>query len=306
MDLVPRGLNHTGRKSPFLLCNGDAEIFSRFEFPKPVHAGVVGAGQVIPSTVDIELPGYSSDLADVLEPMLLDFDLDILDDIFNPDQPMDDAIDWTADLPTLSPGQDSFGVLRNEAKLSDLASHILESASNAGLPDPDRFKVLNTLKHLLAPAQAHRALSRYFESWHRICRIIHRPTFTADTAPDVVLVAVLILGAMYLSNEEDREKTLSVIDFVEDYIFSQEPSPLDASAQTDTDGDDNPSFHFLQAAFLIVVTQYWTGSDCSRRRVSKGRFDRVIEVRSSFSTVLCDIRMLIDDCRLLDSWDPSK
>jgi hypothetical protein len=285
LDLVPRGLNQTDRTSPFLLCNGDAEIFSRFEFPKPVHVDGEDAGQAVPSTADVDLPGYSSDLADVLEPMLLDFDLDILDDIFNPDQPMDDAIDWTADLPTLSPEQDSFGVLRNEAKLSNLASHILESASNAGMPDPDRFKVLNTLEHLLAPAQAHQALSRYFESWHRICRIIHRPTFTADTAPDVVLVAVLILGAMYLSNEEDREKTLSVIDFVEDYIFSQEPSPLDAFAQTDTDGDDNPRFHFLQAAFLIVVTQYWTGSDCSRRRVSKGRFDRVIEVRSCFSTV---------------------
>ena len=306
MDLTPRGLNQTGCTSPFLLCNGDAEIFSRFEFPKPVHVGGEVVGQVVPSNVDNELPGYSSDLADVLEPMLLDFDLDVLDAIFNPDQPMDDAIDWTADFSTLSPEQDSFGVLRNEAKLSGLASHILESALNGGKPDPDRFKVLNTLKHLLAPAQAHRALSRYFESWHRICRIIHRPTFTADTAPDVVLIAVLMLGAMYLSNEKDREKTLSVIDFVEDYIFSQEPSPLDAVAQTDTDVDDNPRFHFLQAAFLIVVTQYWTGSDCSRRRVSKVRFDRVIEVRSSLSTVFCHILMLIIDCRLLGSWDPSE
>lgn len=306
MDLVPRGSNQTGRTSPFLLCNGDAEIFSRFEFPKPVHVGGEGAGQVVPSTADVELPGYSSDLADVLEPMLLDFDLDILDDIFNLDQPMDDAIDWTADLPTLSPEQDSFGVLRNEAKFSGLANRISELATDAGKPGPDRFKVLTILNHLLAPAQAHRALSRYFESWHRICRIIHRPTFTADTAPDVVLIAVLVLGAMYSSNEEDREKTLSVIDFVEDYIFSQEPSPLDAVAQTDTNFDDNPRFHFLQAAFLIVVTQYWTGSDCSRRRVSKVRFHRVIEVGSYLSTLFCNLPMLTDDRRLLDSWDLSE
>lgn len=305
VDRIRGGLDQRGCASPFLLCNGDAEIFSRFEFPKPVHVGGEGAGQVFPSTVDIELPGYPSDLASVLEPMLLDCDLDILHDFFNPDQPMDDAIDWTADLPTLSLEQDSFGVLRNEVKLSGLASDILESASNAGKPDSDRSKALIALKHLLSPAQAHRALSRYFESWHRICGIIHRPTFTVDTTPDVVLAAVLVLGSMYLSNEEDREKTLSIIDFVEDFIFSQEPSLLNAVAQTDTDVDDDPRFHFLQAAFLIVVTQYWTGSDCSRRRVSKVRFDRVLEVGSYLSTVFCSLPMLIDDRRLLDSWDPS-
>lgn len=298
MDRIRGDLDQRGCASPFLLCNGDAEIFSRFEFPKPVHVGGEGAGQVFPSTVDIELPGYPSDLASVLEPMLLDCDLDILHDFFNRDQPMDDAIDRTADLPTLSLEQDSFGVLRNEVKLSGLASDILESASNAGKPDSDRSKALTTLKHLLSPAQAHKALSRYFESWHRICGIIHRPTFTVDTTPDVVLAAALVLGSMYLSNEEDREKTLSIIDFVEDFIFSQEPSLLDAVAQTDTDVDDDPRFHFLQAAFLIVVTQYWTGNDCSRRRVSKIRFDRVIEVRSYLSTVFCSLPMLnvIADC----------
>lgn len=226
------------------------------------------------------MPAYSSDLADALEPMMFDFDLDILDVIFNPDQPMDDAVDWTAGYPTLSPEQDTFGLLRNEARLSGLASDILEAVSNTGKSEADQHNCSATLQYLLSPAQAHRAISRYFESWHRICRIIHRPAFTADTAPDVILVAVLILGAMYLPNDEDRKKTLSVIDLVEEYIFSQEPSTLDIDAQTDTDFDDNPNFHFLQAAFLIVVTQYWTGSERARRRVSKVRFDRVIEVNS--------------------------
>jgi hypothetical protein len=210
---------------------------------------------------------------------MFDFDVDILDMIFNPDQPMDDAVDWTAGFSALSPEQDNLGLLRNEARLSSLASDILEAASKAGKAEADTSNGLTTLQHLLSPAQAHRALSRYFESWHRICRIIHRPTFTVDTAPDVVLIAVIILGAMYLPNEEDRKRTLKVIDFVEDYIFSREPSSSDVGAQNVADVDDNPSFYFLQAAFLIVVTQYWTGSERSRRRVSKIRFDRVIEVR---------------------------
>jgi hypothetical protein len=268
-----------GCASPFLLCNGDAEIFSRFEFPKPVHADDEGGSRGTSSNLDLGMSACSSDLADVLGPMMFDFDVDILDIIFNPDQPMDDAIDWTAGFPTLSPEQDTFGLLRNKARLSGLASNILEATSKANKSEADHFSALTTLQHLLSPAQAHRALSRYFESWHRICRIIHRPTFTSDTAPDVVLIAVIILGAMYLPNEEDRKRTLSVIDFVEEYIFSQEPFSSDAAAQNIANVDDNPSFYFLQAAFLIVVTQYWTGSERSRRRVSKVRFDRVIEVR---------------------------
>jgi hypothetical protein len=280
VDRVSHDPTRRNCSSPFLLCNGDAEIFSRFEFPKPVHPDDEGGNHETPSNLDLGMPAYSSDLADVFEPMMIDFDLDILDGIFNPDQPTDDAVDWTADFPTLSSEQDTFALLRNEARLSSLAGDILEAASNAGKPEADRPHCLTTLQHLLSPTQAHRAISRYFESWHRICRIIHRPTFIADTAPDVILVAVLTLGAMYLPNDEDRKRTLSVIDFVEDYIFSQEPSTLDVVAQTDTNNDDNPSFHFLQAAFLIVVTQYWTGSERSRRRVSKVRFDRVIEVKS--------------------------
>jgi hypothetical protein len=213
---------------------------------------------------------------------MFDFDVDILDMIFNPDQYMDDGVDWTAGFPSLSPEQDNFGLLRNEIRLSALASDIMEAALKPGKSEADHFNALATLQHLLSPAQAHRALSRYFESWHRICRIIHRPTFTIDTAPNVVLIAVIILGAMYLPSEEDRKRTLSVIDFVEDYIFSQEPSSSDAAAQNVSNVDDDPSFYFLQAAFLVVVTQYWTGSERSRRRVSKARFDRVIEVGRSF------------------------
>ena len=235
------------------------------------------------------MPEYSSNVADALEPMIFDFDFDILDGIFNPDQPMDDTIGWTADLSTLSSEQDTFGVLCNEARPSGLANDILESASSAGKPGTEQVHRLATLQHLLSPAQAHRALSRYFESWHRICRVIHRPTFTVDTAPNVVLIAVLILGAMYLPNEEDRKKTLSIIDLVEDYVFLQEPSPADVATKTDSNVDHGSRFHFLQAAFLVAVTQYWTGTEHSRRRVSAVRFDRVIEVRIWSPAAFCDL-----------------
>lgn len=300
MGRIPHDPTRRGCSSPFLLCNGDAEIFSRFEFPKPVHVDGEGGSQETSSNLDLGMPTYSSDLADVFEPMMIDFDLDIPDGIFNLDQPTDDAVDWTADFPTLSPEQDAFGLLRNEDRLSRLAGDILAAASHAGQHEADRLNRLTMLQHLLSPAQAHRAISRYFESWHRICRIIHRPTFTADTAPDVILVAVLTLGAMYLPNDEDRKRTLEVIDLVEGYIFSQEPPTLVVAAQTDTDIDDNPNFHFLQAAFLVVVTQYWTGSERSRQRVSKIRFDRVIEVRTAFMKA-CSLLALIDGCRVLDN-----
>ena len=302
MNSASRDPIQRGCASPFLLCKGDEEIFSRFEFPKPVR-DEEGDNQVTSSTLAFGSPTRQSDLAGVLEPMMLDFDFDILEGIFNTEQIMIDTIGWTADRPASSSEQDTFGVLRNEARLSSLANSILQCSPNAGRPGADRLNGMSTLQYLLSPTQAHRALTRYFESWHRICRIIHQPTFTADTAPDVVLMAILILGAMYLPDEEDRKKTLSVIDFVEDYIFSEEPSPLGVLTQAGTNVDSGPKFHFLQAAFLIVVTQYWTGSECSRRRVSTTRFNRVIEVWSWLPAASSIVLILTDIFRLLGNWE---
>lgn len=299
VDRISQDLIHRRCASPFLLCNGDAEIFSRFDFPRPVRSEEEGCSQAASSSAGFELAAYSNDLDDALGPMAPDFDLDILDGIFNTDQGMVDAMGWTASSSDLSIEQDTFGILCNEARLASLASDILSCSSNAGRSEADHLDDLTTLQHLLSPAQAHRALSRYFESWHRICRIVHRPTFTADTAPDVSLIAVLMLGAMYLPNKEDRKKTLSVIDLVEEYIFSQEALASDGLLQASTNVDDNAAFQFLQAAFLIVVTQYWTGSESSRRRVSTARFDRVIQVRYRSTAVLCNLALLMRTHRLL-------
>lgn len=230
---------------------------------------------------------------------MFDFDLDIFDGIFGDNGFMDDEIDWTNDSTVMIPEQDTFGVFRNETRLIDLAGRVLDLPSKSGRSEEDRCRSLVTLQHLLSPGQAHRSISRYFESWHRICRIIHRPTFSVESTPDVVLVAVLMLGAMYLTNEEDRKKALSVIDYVEDYIFTQEPPPLEDVARTGTSLDEDADFHFLQASFLVVVTQYWTGTECSKRRVSTTRFDRVLEVMAQSLNCACPILRAKNYGRLL-------
>lgn len=93
VDHISHNPVNRGCASPFLLCNGDAEIFSRFEFPMPVHADDDRVSHETASTLDLRMPAYSSDLTNVFEPMMIDFDLDILDVIFNPDQPTNGAVD---------------------------------------------------------------------------------------------------------------------------------------------------------------------------------------------------------------------
>lgn len=235
-------------------------------------------GQSAGTALDMDQHTLPGDLYGVPELTMLDFDLDIFDGIFGDNGFLDDEIDWTNGCTVVTPEKDTFGVFRNEARLLDLATRILDLPSKTDRSEEDRFRSLVTLQHLLSPRQAHRAISRYFESWHRICRIIHRPSFSVDSTPDCMLVAVVMLGAMYLPNEEDRKKALSVIDYVEDYVFAKEPSPLDGTAVIGTCLDDDAGLHFLQASFLVVVTQYWTGTERSKRRVSTYRFDRVLEV----------------------------
>lgn len=141
-----------------------------------------------------------------------------------------------------------------------------------------RAHALLTLQELFEPVQVDKALHSYFRSWHRICRITHRPSFSVSSMPHLALVAMIMLGTMYAPCEENRKKATTVLDYAEDYIFAHEPSPPHPS-QDDANRVDTVKSCFLEASFLMIVTQYWTGDSESKRRVSTLRFDRTAEVK---------------------------
>lgn len=261
---------------PFLLYDGDAEVFSLFGFPGPVNANTKVSRQAS-SVLPLDLM-LTENFDGLCEQAILAFDPGNLDDIFDDDPFTNDESDGTADFATNIPEADTFGIFRNDQRMSSLAAEIFSSPANIRKSEEERRSSLLTLQHLLSPAQAHRFVSRYFETWHPICSIIHRPSFAVESAPDSIILAILMLGAVYSPNDEDRRIALSVIDYVEDYIFSHDFSNSNGVARPGTSLDNDAELHFLQASFLLVVAQYWSGSESSRRRVSTSRFERVLEV----------------------------
>lgn len=261
---------------PFLLYDGDAEVFSLFGFPGPANVSTKVGGQAS-SALPLD-PMLKESFDGLCEQAIFTLDPGNLKYIFNDEPFMNDEIDWAADCNTAPPEEDTFGIYRNNRKISSLPAEILSSLGNTRKEEDERRSILMILQHLLSPAQAHRFVSRYFETWHPICSIIHRPTFAVESAPDSIILAILMLGAMYSPNDEDRKNALSVIDYVEDYVFSQDVSDANGVARPGTSLNNDAEFNFLQASFLLVVAQYWSGPESSRRRVSTFRFSRVLEV----------------------------
>ncbi|KAL2206882.1 hypothetical protein CC79DRAFT_1370280 [Sarocladium strictum] len=192
-----------------------------------------------------------------------------------------DSLGLDAGSDLVLPEEDPFGVLEESIRLDGLAQAIVSSVKVPALMEEDVEIALTTLRYLFKPAQANQSLMLYFDTWHRNCRIIHRPSFSTKSTSDELLISMIMLGAMYNPNEEERERAAGVIDVVDEYICHQLTESLnnlstrkdDAPDKISASGADMQMLHILQASFLVVVTQYWTGSMGSKRKAATAHFD---------------------------------
>jgi len=154
------------------------------------------------------------------------------------------------------------------------------------LSDHTRLEVHQQLQDLCRPACVARFVAYYFNIWHLNCRIVHRHSFGFDMCDESLILAVVLLGAMYSPDSTERLTASAVIDHVESYIFSCLPlSPsADGHRHEDTrsasDEGEEQEFQIIQAAFTMVVTLFWTGTGAQKLRASTRLFDIVVEVRA--------------------------
>jgi hypothetical protein len=151
------------------------------------------------------------------------------------------------------------------------------------LPDHVRLEAQQQLQDLCRPACVARFVAYYFNIWHLNCRIVHRPSFGFDVCDESLVLAVVFLGAMYSADSTERLKASAVIGHVESYIFSCLPlshSP-DGNYHEGSNAvmGDEQEFQIVQAAFTMVITQFWTGTGAQKLRASTRLFGIVVEVR---------------------------
>jgi hypothetical protein len=156
------------------------------------------------------------------------------------------------------------------------------------LSPSEQADISHHLSYVFTPSRIKRLVSLYFEFWHPHCPIIHPGTFSIETAPTPLLVAVVVVGAMYSQVDRDVSTTKLLLDLAELYVFSNDDltdeyeirQMLRAPYNTTPDSVpfSNQSFQHLQAAYLMVCCQFWAGNMVARKRAIETKFGVVFKV----------------------------
>lgn len=258
----------------FLLCDEEEDVFSsRFNFPRPMHRSSWQSpkGNVAPWIV---LPGLTDAAA-------MDFDFDFLNTMLDSSSFAATEVLWPDSLAAverdvLSTDEGSLILQTCGDQLIGILEGILALPAIVSLSDSTRADIKSKLEFLFTPSRASRLIARYFEFWHRNCRILHRHSLVASSIRPSLLLSMLFLGAMYSADDMEREMANAVVAYAEYYIFSEElfcqSNPL--SPMNDGEAD----FQIVQAGMLMVIVQFWAGDDIAKRRASTSRFNQVVEV----------------------------
>lgn len=165
-----------------------------------------------------------------------------------------------------------------------LVSNVMTAPTLMLLEDHGRLEVQQQLENLCRQTCVVRFLAYYFNIWHRNCRIVHRASFGLDVCHETLALAVIFLGAMYSPRSMERLAASAIIEHVESYIFSCLPlasPPPEDDSHRESPGDasnDEQTAQVVQAAFLMVITLFWTGSEAQKRRAATELFDVVVQV----------------------------
>lgn len=167
---------------------------------------------------------------------------------------------------------------------------LMSKATDLRVSPEKQSEISQYLNFLFTPSRIVKFIGLYFEFWHPHCPFLHRGSFDSDTSTVSLLVAVVLMGAMYSQLDKELGAAKKLLDLAELFIFSMDTVDDDAEIRMSLEGfssstanlvsDRSSALQHLQAAYIIVTTQFWAGSLTSRRRVVETRFGVVIKVKN--------------------------
>lgn len=164
--------------------------------------------------------------------------------------------------------------------------HLLQetlSAMNA-IPEAENGTDIGTSISQLTGSEIQTCVDLFFQKYHRHCPIIHTPSFNPARAPLPLLLSVMALGAMYSPELPRVQRMRNVLDIIEYYVFRlpgikiSYGDDFDLSKAADAETLQY-QFEIFQGAYLMVITQYFSGNFEARRRARRYRIARVFQVR---------------------------
>ncbi|KAL2007443.1 hypothetical protein VTN00DRAFT_8881 [Thermoascus crustaceus] len=176
-----------------------------------------------------------------------------------------------------------------------LVQSILAKAWSVNLDPKAQEEISADLQFLLTTRRIRKFVNMYFRYWHPNCPILHPPSFDPDQVQLSLLASVVFMGAMYSDDERESYAAKKVLDFAELFVFSTDTFAFELevgrvfSEITSPDAERGDWLHFqnFQAGYLMVVIQYWAGSQISRNRAMENRFSEIIKVARKMGLMKC-------------------
>lgn len=162
--------------------------------------------------------------------------------------------------------------------------------SSLSLGSQEQANVLEILNYLFTPSKMDGFVKLYFELFHPHCPIIHQPSFDINTTPISLLLTVVLAGAMYSTSETDVNATKVILDLAELYIYTLPDFTEETEVRNmlslsfgliskEKAGVSHLTLHNLQAAYILVIVQFWSGNTAARKRCMETRYGAVVNVR---------------------------
>lgn len=145
----------------------------------------------------------------------------------------------------------------------------------------------NMCLHFFSPPNICKFLRIFWCSWYPNCPIIHRPSFDPLSASPSLLSSMVIIGSCLSPEKSENQIAAAWFNAVEEMVFEDEWLREDYTTSTWTrnPGGDLKRLRSLQAAYFVCLFQNWEGSESSKQRIRRYRYNTLIAV--SFAPQIC-------------------
>ncbi|KAI9650259.1 hypothetical protein NHQ30_000272 [Ciborinia camelliae] len=185
-------------------------------------------------------------------------------------------------------GPDGMFIDRNilEQRASDTRDKLRYAATSQPGVNPLSKDILEAIE-LITAYNIATYTKLYFKHWHHHAPMIHEATFNPCIVALPLVLSVISLGAMYSKNTDEVAKVKLLLDTIEIYIYSINGfnDEFDFSGRNYVRRADNPSREWLQyqleefqGAYLILVIQYWSGTEIAKTRLRQQRFAKLVSI----------------------------
>lgn len=115
-------------------------------------------------------------------------------------------------------------------------------------------------------------IQSYFDRWHPHCPILHQDTFDPQCVFPPLLAAVILMGAVYATEEDARAARLC-FDDAEVYVFEHEEFQMLVNQAAEK---RSSSIAPLQAAFIMTILRHWDRPGDASRRIRLQKYPEII------------------------------